>query len=471
MNKYKKLAFNSFIFTIGNMGSKLISLFLVPLYTYYLTSGEYGTVDLISTTMSLLIPIFTVSIFDAVLRFVMDKNENPKIILNNALLVTLLGVIFAFLLYPIFKILLPFPNLMNYFYLFLLTQAINSTFLQFIRAIGKVKLFAGMGIVSALVISCSNIILIVILKLGSTGYLVSLILSDIVILTIMLFFGEIYKYISFKNFNWNLMKKMMFYSLPLIPNALMWWVMGVVDRYFITFYLGLASNGLYAVANKVPNLLSMVNSIFFQAWQMSAIEEANDDNKNKFFTTVFDVFSTSMIIASSILLVILKPLISTVISQEYFISWEYVPFLLLGVVFSSFSGFLGTNYIANKNTKGVFKTSVIGAIINVIGNVILIPRTGVNGASISTMISFFIVWIIRIFDTKKYVIIHINFWKMIINFGVLFVQISNLYMNYSYQIIINIILFFVLIIINRRVLLILIVKIIEVFRQKIKMRT
>ncbi|MCE2197920.1 hypothetical protein GPX82_02235 [Streptococcus thermophilus] len=75
MNKYKKLLSNSLVFTIGNLVSKLLVFLLVPLYTYAMTPQEYGMADLYQTTASILLPLITMNIFDATLRFAMEKSQ------------------------------------------------------------------------------------------------------------------------------------------------------------------------------------------------------------------------------------------------------------------------------------------------------------------------------------------------------------------------------------------------------------
>ncbi|MCO7124215.1 oligosaccharide flippase family protein [Sporolactobacillus shoreicorticis] len=449
MNKYKKLAANSIIFAIGNLGSKLISLLLIPLYTYYLSTAQYGTVDLITTTLGLLLPVFTLSIYDAVLRFVMDRGYDKSIILNNALILTLLGFLVALLFYPLFKILFPFSNYMLLFYLYLLTECINSSFLQFVRATGKVALFAANGMISAVVVLLGNLIFMVFLHLGIEGYLLSLISADLISCLIVLFAGDIISNLSYKKISRPRLKEMLLYSMPLIPNALMWWVMGVSDRYLVAYFVGISANGLYAVANKIPNLLSMVNTIFFQAWQMSAIEEADAADKSKFYTDIFNFLSTLMLLVTSILLVFLKPILQFCVSAQYYTAWKYVPFLLFGVIFSSFSGFLGTNYIAAKKTFGVFRTSIIGAVVNLSGNLILIPLIGVNGASLATMFSFMVMWLLRIVETRQFVVIKINSPLLLLSFAMICLQTGILYWQIPLEYLWQVVLFIGLLVINK----------------------
>ncbi|MBZ9536853.1 oligosaccharide flippase family protein [Cytobacillus oceanisediminis] len=448
MSRYKKLAKNSVIFAIGNLGSKLITLLLVPLYTFYLSTEQFGVVDLVGTTLSMLVPIFTLSIFEAVLRFVMDKNYDKKVILNNALILTMVGFVISLLLYPVLQYILPFSEFLYLFYILLFTQSINNTILQFIRAIGKVKLYASFGIITALLILILNIIFLIVFDLGEVGYLLSLIIADVISILTVVIIGKIYKYINLKSINTKIIKEMLIYSMPLIPNALMWWVMGLSDRYLITYFLGFSANGIYAIANKLPNVLNIVNSIFFQAWQMSAIEEVNSKDKSEFFSKVFNAYSTLLFLCASIFLVLIKPLIGFLIAPEYSNVWRYIPFLLMGIIFSSFSGFLGTNYIALKKTTGVFRTSVLGAFINLFLNIILIPKFGINGASFSTMISFSVIWIVRTFETKKFITLKIRYFTFIPTIILLYLQIYILYCNISYEFMFLFLIVIIIIILN-----------------------
>ncbi|OIK07993.1 oligosaccharide flippase family protein [Bacillus sp. MUM 13] len=448
MNIYIKLLNNSLIFAIGNLGTKLIVFFLFPLYTYYLTTSELGTVDLLTTTISLLMPIFTLSILDSVLRFVMDKNYDRQAVLINTIIIIFIGFILILFFFPVLIMLLPFDNYIYWFYFLLLVQSIYATLTEYIRSKGMVRLFATSGIINALILLVCNIYLLVLLHQGTFGYLLSLIIANIVSSLFVIITGKVQKEFNVKKINVKLMQEMLLYSIPLIPNSLMWWIMGASDRYIINYFLGLSANGLYAVANKIPSILNIFNSIFFQAWQMSAIEEAKSKDKSIFFSNVFNMLFITMLLTTSLIIAHLKFIIEILVANTYIKSWEYVPFLLLGVVFSSFSSFLGTNYIAAKKTSGVFKTSVIGAIINIIANIILIPLIGINGASIGTMLSFFVIWLLRIKDTKKFVNIKFHLKKLILMLIVILTQIGILYLNFKIEYFIQLGLLVIIISIN-----------------------
>lgn len=431
MNTYKKLIGNSAVFAIGNLGSKLVLILLVPLYTYYLSTVEYGMIDIVTTTTSMLLPIISLSIFDAVLRFVMDKDQAKDSVITNALMVTIIGSVIAFIFYPILKYFNVLDGLLGYMYVILILQAFQSMFAQFVRAIGQIKAYSLNGIFMTIITSIMNIILIVKFNKGISGYLISIIIANLTSIIFLNFFTKTYKYIKIDKLDKELTKRMLIYCVPLIPNTFMWWIMNASSRYFILFFVGASANGLFAVANKIPSLLSILNSIFFQAWQLSAIEEYNSKDKSKFYSQIFDYFSMVMFLATSGILMILKYLIRFAVASEFYPSWKSISFLLLGVVFSSFAGFLGTNYIAAKQTKGVFRTSLIGGILNVICNLIFVPLLGTIGAGISTMISFFVIWIMRVHDTRQFITMKLNIKNITMNLLLIFIQIFVLYFNLS----------------------------------------
>ncbi|KIO68282.1 hypothetical protein B4064_1772 [Caldibacillus thermoamylovorans] len=469
MNSYKKLIGNTFIFALGNLGTKLITFFLVPIYTYNLTTSEFGLTDLITTTVSLLMPVFTLSVFDAVLRFVMDKNYDNKVILNNAIFVSTLGFLILMIILTLFHKLLPFSDYLFYFFGLIFIQTIQVGLGQYIRAQGNVRLFAMNGILNASMIFLFNFILLIWFNLGIIGYLLSYILGYAISSIYLVVFGKVWADINPKKINLSIAKEMIHFSLPLMPNSFLWWLINSFNRYVIGIFLGLSANGIFAVASKIPSLLNVVYSIFFQAWQMSAIEEYESNDKSRFFSNVFNIFSFIMFLATSIILFLLKVIISILVEESYFDSWRYVPFLLLGVVFSSFSAFLGTNYIAAKETLGVFKSSVIGAIVNVFVLLTLVPLLGLHGASIATMLSFLTMWIIRIKDTKKYAEIKVNWKKLGLTLIVIFTQVGVLLLelknNYSIQMVLVIALCYI-----NRVEFKQIIKLIQIIIYKIKVK-
>lgn len=451
-SKVKKLINNSIIFAIGNFGSKVLSFIMIPLYTYSMTTTEYGQVDLLMTTVSLLLPVVTLSIYEAVLRFSMDKAYDPNRVLFNCLYLSLIssgvltiGIVIAMIFHSLIVVL---------FIILLIVQIFQSLFSQYVRAIGKVKTFSANGILLTFLTAILNILLLVHVRMGVVGYLLSVILATLVSDLYLIVRGNIRKRIINQKVDNKLNKEMLVYSMPLIPNAIAWWLTSTSSRYFILFFIGAAANGIYAIANKIPTLLSVLNAIFFQSWQMSAIEEYDSKSKNEFYSKIFDYYFQFLFIGNSILIVILQPLMHKIVEKSYYSAWQYVPMLMIAVVYSSLSGFLGTNYTVAKRTQGIFLTTIYGAIINVVLNLILIPVMGLQGAGIGSAISYLTVLIIRFYNTKRFIRINLNYKNIIFNHVAWGAQLVVLYVVSGVnQYVIQGILFVVVLIVNRRIII------------------
>lgn len=432
MNSYTKLFKNSIIFAIGNLGSKLVSILLVPLYTYYLSTGEYGTVDLIITTTNMLVPVVSLSMADAALRFAMDKSYSHKSTFTNAILIALIGFAISLLLYPIFSYFNVFGEYLLLFYTYLLFNILSIVMAQYLRGIGKTKQFALNGIILTLATGILNILFIVNFNMGVFGYLISLILANLISIIFLAGNIKVHKKFDIKFADQGIQKTLIKYSFPLIPTSLMWSAINSSSRYIILFFLGVSANGLFAVASKIPLVINIASQIFSQAWQISAIEESESTDNAKLYENVFRFLSTGLFFTCLLILIILKPLFASIFSEDYYLAWTVSPFLLLGATFSSFSNFLGAAYIAKKQTVGVFKTSIFGGMLSLVINLILIPIIGLSGAGISSMFSFMLMFYLRFKDTQKFNEMKIN-WK-IFNLSILcvFSSIAILFLNLDY---------------------------------------
>lgn len=450
-NKYSRLLGNSILFTIGNLGSKLITFLMLPLYTYKLTTEEFGATDLIQTTAGLLIPIIYLSIFDAVLRFGMEKNIDEKKILVNALSVTCVSSIVCIFLTLILNLLGIHYSI--YLGIILIVQGFQNLFSQYAKAIGKVRLFAINGMLLSGLIAVFNIILLVIFSYGVQGFFMSMILANILSNIYLIMKLNIIKEIDINKFDLDELLKMLKFSIPLIPNSIAWWMTNTVSRYFVLFFIGVTANGIFAVANKIPALLSVVNSIFFQSWQLSAIEEYDSNDSNEFFSNIYKNYTQFLFLGASVIIAVIKPILKIVVSESFYVSWKYVPFLILAIVYSSLAGFLGQNYIAAKNTSQIFTTTIIGAILNIVLNILLLPIIGLQGAGISSAISFAVVWIYRQKNSQKFIQMDVNINNQIINsITILLQSLSLLILHGLLGFIIQFIWLFIIGIINRELL-------------------
>ncbi|HCD4360148.1 TPA: oligosaccharide flippase family protein, partial [Enterococcus faecium] len=284
MSKTKYLIKNMGILTISNFSSKILVFLLVPLYTSVLSTTEYGTYDLTISTATLLFPILTLNIVDAVMRFLMDKDKNKKNIASIAIKVIFLSVIvFGSVMYllNITKLWQDVYGLEKYIFLYYISYVWNQFLIQFAKGLEKVKAMGIAGIISTIVTIIANIFFLLILKWGLIGFFIANILSQIISATYLSVLVRIWEYIDFEAKDPQLKREMLNYSIPLIATVVGWWINSTADRYVVSFIVGVSANGLLSVAYKIPQIINTLQGIFIQAWQISAIKEYGDNETAK----------------------------------------------------------------------------------------------------------------------------------------------------------------------------------------------
>ena len=234
-----------------------------------------------------------------------------------------------------------------------------------------------------------------------------------------------------RNFNIDtaLAIRMIKYSFVLIPNTFMWWIINSSDRIMVTAMIGAAANGIYAISYKIPSMIQIFSNIFNQAWTYSAIRENESEDRDEYSNKVYYRITAMALMSGVGILAIIKPFLHYYVSAEYYIAWMYTPFLIIGYVFITMGAFLATTYTVNKNSKGFLFSSCCGAVINVILNFLLIPIFGINGAAISTGISYIAVFIYRVIDTRKYFKIDIFNKRHLMAIGILLLASVTIYIN------------------------------------------
>lgn len=408
--KYIFFIKNMSILTISNFVSKILVFLMLPLYTNVLTTQEYGTIDIISTTINLSIPIFTLSISEAILRYTMEKNVIKEEVLKESLKVIVKGFLILLILSPLtifFKLPLIYVVI---FLIYYLTTAIINALSYYTKGTNNLKLLGISNIIRALLLVSLNCLMLLVLKLNIIGYYISLIVSDIIFIIILLIPVLKSKQKRIKQ-NHQLAKEMKSYSKPFIINSISWWINNASDKYLVLLFCGINITGIYSIAYKIPSMLEVVQNIFSQAWQISAIKEYKSKEAEAFFSTMYKYYNFILIMTVLIILLFLKSISKILFAKEFYVAWKFVPFLLLAILFGALSGFLGSLYSANKDSKMYAKSTLIGAISNIILNLILIPIFNAYGAAIATFISYLVVWIIRVKNVKKYLELKIEHKK------------------------------------------------------------
>lgn len=449
-NKYKKLTQNTIIFTIGNLGSTLISFLLLPIFTNFLTAEQYGQIDFITITITLLTPFITLNIVEAILRFSVDKLYDKKSVFSTSIIMFLAIYLIVGLAIISINCLFSASHRLFQIWTLIAVGAIYPMFQQFTRAIGENKLFAISDILYTAIFSSFNIIMITVLRRGVEGYFISYIVANLICIVFLGINAKLYRFIDLRKFNRNYLKEFLKYSLPMIPNSLSWWIMEVSDRYVITFFCGVSTLGIYSVANKIPMIIRNFYNIFYKAWQISSFEESNSDELGEFYSIIFKYLSLFLTLLGMIILTGLNIISNILIGDKFKEAIYYIPILLIALIFYCYSSFLGTVYTSLKKTKIILKTSILCAIINLIINLLFIKTIGPIIAAISTFISYFVLFIYRYIDVKKYLCIRINIKINVISFLMIILQSIVLFIinNNILELCINVVIIIIFICIN-----------------------
>ena len=406
--RYKKLAGNTAIIGIGQLGSKVLVYLLVRLYTSVMSGVEYSIASNITETATLLLPLISLSIGDAVFRFGMDKDLSKKTVFTNGFAAFLMGcVLFA----AVIPILCSIPYMQDREWLvvvYVLASTIHTICSQFIRSQGNFKLYALQGLVNtAFTIAC-NIIFLIPLKMSYVGYVLSVVVADLFASLFMVFMAKLWHYFDLRSVKKDVLWDMLKFSIPMIPASIFWWVTNVSDRYMVTYYLGDAVNGLYSASYKIPTLLMVLSAIFINAWRHSAVDEKDSSDNASFYERVFGAFASIVFILGGGIIAFSHVITYLMFDPSFHGAWVYIPMLTLSMVFFDLVSFLGSLYVVEKKSMLSFFTSMAGAILNVILNLILIPTMGAKdptwgamGAAIATTASYMLCFGLRVWSAKK----------------------------------------------------------------------
>ena len=343
-------------------------------------------------------------------------------VFSTGVWISLAGFGIFFLFYPLMQKIQMISSYTALIYIYILAAALQGVSAQFVRSLGLVRLFAFNGILNTFATIVFNVLFLVVFQWGLHGYILSVVAANVVSMLFLWISARLYRFIKFGHIRPETVREMIIYSLPLIPTTIMWSITNVSDRFFVTHFLGQAENGLYSVAYKLPTIISVISAIFTQAWQLSAIGESESDDKDIFYSHIFQSYQTVVFLAAGGILLLLKPLTHLLVSENFFPAWKYSPLLVISVVFSCFSSFFASFYMASKKNIMAMVTIFTGAALNVLLNYLLIPDWGCQGAAFATAVSYIVIFLIRAVDTRRFVVLDLDLKKLILNSALLTVQ-------------------------------------------------
>lgn len=434
MGKYKYLLKNIGILTLSSIATKLISFFLLPLYTDILSTAEYGLFDLYNTTIALLFPILTLCITDSIVRFLLDKKYTHDQVVKVGLKYIVLSILVFIILIVLNNRVKLIPALDEYKILLVLMfifNAVYSWLTGIARGLEKLKDVSIASIICSSVTIILNIIFLVCLDMRLVGYFLASIIGIGLSSVYLAIRTKSHSFIKIGSVQKNTEKEMIKYGSGLIVNSISWWINNSIDKYVVLYMIGVSANGIISIAYKLPTIIQVFQTIFEGAWILSAIKNYNENDENNFFANIYNIYNCFIVLLASLLISGTKLLASFLFKKDFFEAWQLVPFFLIALTISAPAGFAGCVFSATKNTKIISITTMIGAAANIVFNIIFIKKFGIIGAAIATMLSNVVIYIVRIIQLHRVIKIKLSLIRDVISYLLLIVQTIILFCRLS----------------------------------------
>lgn len=429
MSKEKELVKNTAIITFGKICTQLVSFFLLPLYTVMLSTAEYGTVDLVLTYSSLLLPFVTLSLEQALFRFLIDvrgdKEKSSKYVSTTAftsLFLTFLVFVVLFFIYCITN-----NKLLLYFGLVLVGSMVSAVSLQISRGLGDNVGYTLGSTISAIVNILCNVLFLVIFRFGIHGMMLASFVGNISCGIVLYIRCDFKSYIHLSCIDKNAFHKLTRYSIPLIPNQLSWWALNASDKVIVQFFIGVAGNGLIAVANKFSSVYIQFSNIFNISWTESVALHIYDDDAEQFMSQIINTVYRLFLSVCCGIIVIMPFVFPIMVNSQYNEAYGLIPIFLLASLFNVVVSLYGVIYVAYKKTVEIAKTAVYAAVLNILSHLILIRFIGIYAAAISTVIGYGGMAIYRYFHSRKYITIKLNAFILFVSAIMLVISFISYY--------------------------------------------
>lgn len=429
--KYKTLASNTLLFALSNFGSKLLSLISQPYLTYVLESPDVlGVSKLVQQIANLLIPVVSLGVSYAVIRFGLDKTVNKSSVFVNG--AATIGAGFGLLLvaWPLVRLIPNAGDYMLLLYLYILMSCLRTLCTQFIRSRQLNRLVALDGVLTSLTLVGCYVLFLNVLNLGAAGYLLSVLCSDSLSMVFVFIAGGCWRYVDLKKFDRTLWAEMLRYCVPMIPAAISFWIINASDMFFVQAMCGgydgmtgEAWSGLLSVGYFLPQIITILGQIFYEAWQLSAMTEEED--RETFFSKIFRVYASVLFCCVAGIIWLCQPLMN-IFKASYFASWQFVPFLALAAICTCFNQFLNSVYVVYKRSTSSLYTMLCGAVINIVLNYLFILWLGPWGVTLASFLSLLVVFLLRAYSTRGLLVIDFHPAWMLLNLVLVLIETAAL---------------------------------------------
>ena len=223
------------------------------------------------------------------------------------------------------------------------------------------------------------------------------------VVTALIIFAKLGLHKYFGSYDKPLMKEMINYSFPLVPNSISWSIINMSDRIILTKLINSSANGIYAMACRFPNIINVLYGYFYTAWKESAAKIIKEDNKEAYYNSIY-LDMKKFIYSVTLCLIAIMPFAFPIfINKNYNAAYVYIPIIMIATYFSNLSSFYGGIFSAYKDTKIMGITTLVAATINLVIDLAFVKQFEIYAACFSTLIADLIVYYYRRYKLKEYI--------------------------------------------------------------------
>jgi O-antigen/teichoic acid export membrane protein len=397
----KTVAKHSVIYGLGDLASKSIGFAMIPVYTHYLSTAQYGVLELVDLTSYVLGLLLAMGISQSVVRFYYEypDTERKHQVISIALIT--IWVVSAVALLPLYlfskdvSVLVfnspDYSRLFNIVFISVMVNLSNDIPMTLLRIQEKSVLYIVISISKLAICLTLNIIFVVHLELGVIGILLSGVIGNVLAGLFLLVYTlrQIRLTYSFK-----IARAMLVFGLPMVGSMFGMYVLNFGDRFFLQRLTTMSDVGIYSLAYKFGMMSNALLLTPFQMiWAPKRFEIVSQPDAKQTFALVFTYYWFVQLFLFLGVGALCRDIIAVVADKEYQGASQYVPVIMLAYVFFGAYLYVQFGILLKKKTKYLAMNTMVAAVVNVIANFTLIPILGTWGAALATAISFFILFV------------------------------------------------------------------------------
>lgn len=409
---FKKILTSDFIdllrhvknYTISTFFSQSISVLTIPIFTRILEPTDYGILSLYSTFISIFGIIYGLGIRSAVVRFYYDGKHGYKKFLGNALTIYLIWTINISLVLMVYmkpvSIFFQLPiAVVGYGLATVFFQEVFVLYESYLQALKKSQTVSLVSIIRRVAVVSISVLLIICYNDEKYYGKIHAILITMVILSIWSA-GNLFK-IARINFNREQTILTLKYSIPILAHLLGHTVIALSDRIVIGYYVGAKEVGLYSFAYSIGMIQQLFGRGIILAWTPTFYEYMKNREYNKVEDILVKITALNILFCSGLVL-FTKEIAIVFAKSNYHEALDIVPVILISYLFF-FVYSIYSNYAAYaKKTISISAITLLVAALNILLNLILVPRLGYLVASMTTLATYFLLALANYLNAKRF---------------------------------------------------------------------